>query len=145
MKGARHDAQKHADDRDCFGIAGRSNRDRHVRPGQVLTQDVERSRVLRLQGIRRLAGRLERSDRRGPQGDRRQSDDDRRLQGRRSRQRQTLPRRRQDREAPVEAEEEYRGSLCRGCAGHLLTGLSNGKGQQEISEQRRMGIRALQL
>src|SRR6185437_12011838 len=48
-------------------------------------------------------------------------------------------------EAPVEAEEEHRSTLRRRCAGRVHAGFRHGKGQQEISEQRRVGIRAVQL
>jgi hypothetical protein len=51
----------------------------------------------------------------------------------------------QDREASVEAEEEYGGPIRRGCARRLYTGLRHRKGQQEISAKRRMGIRPVQL
>ena len=37
------------------------------------------------------------------------------------------------------------GPLCRGCARRLHTGFRHRKGQREISEERRMGIRAVQL
>ena len=42
-------------------------------------------------------------------------------------------------------EEEHGGPLRRGCARRLHAGFRHGKGQQEISEKRRMGIRAIQL
>src|SRR5262249_46594546 len=56
-----------------------------------------------------------------------------------------FPRWLEDREASMEAEEEHRGPLCRGCARRLHAGFRYRKGQQEISEKRRMGIRAVQL
>ena len=79
------------------------------------------------------------------QGDRRQSDDDQGVQGRHSRQRPAFPGWLHDREAPVEAEEEHGGPLRRGCARRLCPGFRHGKGQQEISEKRRVGIRGVQL
>ena len=112
---------------------------------EVLAEIAERNRVLRLQGIRGLVGGLFRPDRRSAQGDRRQSDHDQCVQGRRSGQRPAFPGGLHDREAPVEAEEEHRGPLRRGCAGRLYPGFRHGKGQQEISEKRRMGIRGVQL
>jgi|RhiMetdeSRZDD1v2_1073273.scaffolds.fasta_scaffold151109_4 hypothetical protein len=60
-------------------------------------------------------------------------------------QRPTFPRWLQDRKAPVEAEEEHRGPVRRGCARCLHAGFRHRKGQQEISTKRRMGIRAVQL
>ena len=45
----------------------------------------------------------------------------------------------------VEAEEKHGGALRRRCARRLHAGLRHRKGQQEISEKRRMGIRAVQL
>src|SRR5205823_958765 len=50
-----------------------------------------------------------------------------------------------DRKASVETEEEHRGPLRRGCARRLYPGFRHRKGQQEISEKRRVGIRGLQL
>src|SRR5206468_12100452 len=79
------------------------------------------------------------------QGNRRQSDDDRGVQGRRSGQRPAFPGWLQDREAPVETEEEHGGPLRRGCARRLYPGFRHRKGQQEISEKRRVGIRGVQL
>src|SRR6185503_9804110 len=55
-------------------------------------------------------------------GDRRQSDHDRGVQGRYSRQRPAFPGRLQDREAAVEAEEEHGGPIRRGCARRLHAG-----------------------
>ncbi len=80
-------------------------------------------------------------DRRSAQGDRCQSDHDRGVQGRRSRQWPTFPGWLQDREASVEAEEEHGGSLRRGCARRLHAGFRDRKGQREISGKRRMGTR----
>src|SRR4051794_11436671 len=51
----------------------------------------------------------------------------------------------QDREAPVEAEEEPGGPVRRGCARRLHAGFRHREGQQEISDERRVGIRAVQL
>ncbi len=65
-------------------------------------------RILRLQGIRRLADRLDQSDRRCDRCDSRQSGDDRRLPGRRSRQRQALPRRLQDSERSTGSRKRVR-------------------------------------
>src|SRR5205823_721040 len=48
-------------------------------------------------------------------------------------------------EAPVEAEEEHGSPLRRGCARRLYPGFRHRKGQQEISEKRRVGIRGVQL
>ena len=50
-----------------------------------------------------------------------------------------------DREAPVETEEEHGGTFRRGRARRLYPGFCYGKGQQEISENRRVGIRGIQL
>ena len=44
-----------------------------------------------------------------------------------------------------EAEEEHGGPVRRGCARRLHPGFRHRKGQQEISEKRRMGIRGIQL
>jgi hypothetical protein len=56
------------------------------------------------------------------------------VQGRHSRQRPAFPGWLQDREAPVEAEEEeHGGPLRRGCARRLLAGFPHGKGRPEIS------------
>jgi hypothetical protein len=51
----------------------------------------------------------------------------------------------EDRQAPVEVEEEHGGPFRRGSARRLFPGFRDGKGQQEIFEKRRMGIRGVQL
>src|SRR6202022_179401 len=140
-----HEAQKQAHDCDSRGSSRTPRRHGRLRAGQVLAAIAERNRVLRLQGIRGLGGGLFRPDRRSAQGDRRQSDHDRGVQGRRCGQRAAFPGWLQDREAPVEAEEEHGGPIRRGCARRLHAGFRHRKGQQEISEKRRMGIRAVQL
>jgi hypothetical protein len=73
------------------GMARRPRRHGRLRAGQVLAEIAERNRVLRLQGIRRLGGGLFRPGRRSAQGDRRQSDHDQGVQGRRSGQRPAFP------------------------------------------------------
>ena len=72
-------------------------------------------------------GGLFRPDRRNTQGDRRQSEDDRGVQGRRSRRRPDFPRWLHDREAAVEAEEEHGGPFRRGGARCLFPGIRHGK------------------
>ena len=42
------------------------------------------------------------------------------------------------------SQEEHGGPLRRGCAGRLHAGFRHREGQQEISEDRRLGIRAVQ-
>jgi hypothetical protein len=127
------------------GSARRPRRHGRFRTGQVLAEIAERNRVLRLQGIRGLVGGLFRADRRNTQGHRRQSEDDQVVQGRRSGQRPAFPGGFHDREASVEAEEEHGGPFRRGGARRLFPGFRHGKGQQEISEKRRVGIRGVQL
>src|SRR5215204_6102539 len=62
--------------------ARRLGRHRPCPAGQVRLASAGRARVLLLQGLRRLAGRLHEPERQGGRGDRRQSGDDRGLQGR---------------------------------------------------------------
>ncbi len=64
------------------------------------------SLVLRVQGIRGLAGRLHQQDRSRVRAHPRQSGDDRGLSFRHSRQRQAFPRRLEDRQGPLQAGEE---------------------------------------
>jgi Cytochrome P460 len=90
-----HEPQKQALDP---GGAGRPLRYGRLRAGEVRAEIAGRDSVLRLQGIRGLGRGLFRADRRGAQGDRRQSDHDRGLQGRYSRQRTTFSGWFQDRE-----------------------------------------------
>src|SRR6266566_226608 len=99
-KGISHEAQKQAYDCDSHGSARRPRRRGRLRAGQVLAEIAERNRVLRLQGIRGLGGGLFRPDRRGAQGDRRQSDHDRGVQGRRPGQRPAFPAGSKSAEAP---------------------------------------------
>ncbi len=47
----------------------------------------------------------------------------------------------QDRETPVELQEEHRGALRRGCAERPDAGLLHGEGQQAVPAHRRLGIR----
>src|SRR5258705_3393686 len=108
-KGISYEAQYQDHDCDSHGSARRPRRPGRFRAGQVLAEIAERNRVLRLQGIRGLGGGLFRPDRRSAQGNRRQSDHDQGVQGRRSGQRPAFPGWLQDREAPVEAEEEHGG------------------------------------
>ncbi len=51
----------------------------------------------------------------------------------------------QDRETTMEAEEEHRGPICGECPRLFHPGFCHGKGQQEISKNRRLGIRGVQL
>ena len=64
---------------------------------------------------------------------------------RRSRQRQAVPRRLQDREDRVETEKEGGGAFCRERAGHLAGRFSHREGQQAIPGHEGMGIRGVRL
>src|SRR6476620_5005328 len=101
------ESYEHDHDWDYGGMARRLRRLGHFRAGQVHRESTGRARVLRLQGIRRLAVCLDEPDGRSVEGDPRQPHDDRRLQGRHSWQWQAVPRRLQDCEGPVETEKEY--------------------------------------
>jgi hypothetical protein len=113
--------------------------------GQVLAEIAERNRVLRLQGIRGLVGGLFRPDRRNTQGDRRQSEMIKAYKAGVPGNGQPFPegsmivklqwKLKKSTEAPfvVEVPDVFK------------PGLRHGKGQQEISEKRRVGIRGVQL
>ena len=138
------ESQEHGDDRHCCGLARRRGRPGHFRAGQVHGESAGRARVLRVQGIRSMAGHLPQPERKGGGGDPRQSRDDRRLPGRHSRQRQACPGRGQDGQDPLDAETERVLPGCDGAGQAAKRGL-HGEGQQEIRGQRRMGIRRVRL
>ena len=125
-------------------MARRLGRPGHFRAGQVRRESAGRARVLRVQGIRSMAGHLHQSERKGGRGDPRQSRDDRRLPGRHSRQRQAGPGRRQDGQDPLEPETEPVLPGCDGAGQPAERGL-HGEGQQEVRGQRRMGICRVRL
>src|SRR3954464_12905150 len=56
--GTDDEAQKHADDCDYCGSARCPGRQGHIRAGQVHRPSTWWARVLRVQGIRKLGGRL---------------------------------------------------------------------------------------
>ncbi|HKV80599.1 MAG TPA: hypothetical protein VJP02_20785 [Candidatus Sulfotelmatobacter sp.] len=60
-----------------------------------------------------------------------------------SRQRPDLSGGLDDRKAAVGAEEEHRGAIRCGCARRLQAGFRHGEGQQEVSQDRRMGVRGV--
>ena len=113
------------------------------RAGQVRLESARRARVRRIQGIRGLGGDPI-THRRVDEADSRQSGGDRRLSGRHSRQRQTLPRWRQDGESRVATEKSPDAPYDIDVPGPIYDLDFMVKDAKRVRGQRRMGLRVFE-